>query len=199
MPIVEGHGEVPAVRILLERICSEFTPGSVVHVLKPIRQPRAKLIANKNDCLQKSLTLAIAKLRQMVVPDAEDLILLLLDADDDCAAELGPRLLHMAASLRSDADIACVFAVHEYETWFVAAADSLTSYLTIQEGDGPENPEKQGCRKKWIEDRFRAAKYSETVDQPKLTAAMNLSACRSRSDSFDKLCRELLQRLGETR
>jgi hypothetical protein len=37
--------------------------------------------------------------------------------------------------------------------------------------------------------------YAETVDQPRLTAAMDLQMCRERSKSFDKLCRELEKRL----
>ena len=35
------------------------------------------------------------------------------------------------------------------------------------------------------------AKYSESIDQAKLTAHMDLSLCRTRAPSFDKLCREL--------
>jgi predicted ATPase len=37
-------------------------------------------------------------------------------------------------------------------------------------------------------------KYSETIDQPAMTADMDLSLCRRRSPSFDKLCRELEKR-----
>lgn len=197
VPIVEGDGEVPSVPILLRRISSEIIPGTVLHVLKPIRQPRQKLLTNKDDCLAKSLGLAVAKLRQFHVPGAGDLILLLLDADNDCAAELGPQLLEAAQTLRGDVDIASVFAVLEYETWFVAAAASLESYLTIDDRAAlPTDPENLRCRKAWIKQRFRGIKYSETVDQPKLTAVMDLGACRRQSPSFDKLCRELEARLA---
>ena len=43
--------------------------------------------------------------------------------------------------------------------------------------------------------RFKGVKYSETVDQPAMTRAMNLAQCRLRSPSFDKLCRDLQGRL----
>jgi len=187
--IVEGDGEVPSAPILLRRIAEEFIPGLIVHALKPIRQPRQKLLANKDDCLAKSLALATAKLRQVCIPDAHDLILLLIDADDDCAATIGPSTLDLARDLRRDMDIACVFAVLEYETWFVAAAESLDMYLKFDEVS--KDPEAARCRKAWIKKHFAEAKYSESVDQPRLTARMNLALCRERAPSFDKLCREL--------
>ena len=55
----------------------------------------------------------------------------------------------------------------------------------------PEDPEADRSGKGWIEKRFKAVKYSETVDQPKLTAGLDLRLCRKRSPSFDELCRDL--------
>jgi hypothetical protein len=95
--------------------------------------------------------------------------------------------------------VSCVLAIVEYETWFVAAADSLRDFLDIPHTDTvPEAPEPRRSGKSWIERRFRGTKYSETVDQPKMTAAMDLPLCRQRSPSFDKLCRELEKRLRRT-
>lgn len=37
--------------------------------------------------------------------------------------------------------------------------------------------------------------YSPPIDQPRLTAAMDLTMCRAGSRSYDKLCRELERRL----
>ena len=196
-PIVEGDGEVAAVPILLRRISEAFAPDSTFHVLRPILRPRDRLLQNKDHCLEKSINLAVGKLRQCTIPGARELILVLVDADKECAANVGPRLQSLARSLRSDVDIACVLAVLEYETWFVAAADSLRRYLKIDEGTRiPDDPEMDRCRKGWIERQFRGVKYVEPVDQPKLTAAMDLVACRRRSASFDKLCREVERRLA---
>lgn len=195
-PIVEGDGEVPAVPILLRRIASELLTDTVVHVLKPIRQPRERLLANKDNCLRNSVGLAINKLRQFQVPDACELVLLLVDADKDCAAKIGPETLELLRTIRSDVDSTCVLAVVEYETWFVAAAESLEKYLDLDSTEQiPDDPERSRCRKKWVEARYRGTKYVEPVDQPKLTAAMDLHLCRRRSPSFDKLCRELEARL----
>jgi hypothetical protein len=58
----------------------------------------------------------------------------------------------------------------------------------------PEDPEGQRAGKAWVQKRYRGVKYSETVDQPAMTMRMDLSLCRSRSPSFDKLCRELEKR-----
>ena len=124
--------------------------------------------------------------------DDPKLILILLDADDDLPCELGPKVLQLAYSARSDHNISCVIANVEYETWFVAAADSLSQFLSLKEGESaPTDPESDRCGKGWIKTRFQGIKYSKTVDQPKLTAHMDLSMCRRRCPSFDKLCRDL--------
>jgi hypothetical protein len=51
-----------------------------------------------------------------------------------------------------------------------------------------------GLSKAWIEQRFKGTRYSETQDQPAMTLVMDLNLCRTRSPSFDKLCRELERR-----
>lgn len=140
------------------------------------------------------LDFAALKLRggSSIVPG---MVLFLLDADDAPACRLGPSFLATAQALRSDLDISIVLAAPEYETWFVAAAESLGRFLRLGDDATPADPEKSRLRKGWIEQRFRGIKYSETVDQPALTKAMDLSLCRGRSSSFDKLCRELEKRL----
>jgi len=80
-----------------------------------------------------------------------------------------------------------------YETWFVAAAESLGKYLDPPPISPPEAPEGR-LGKGWIKQRLKDPKYEETRHQPAMTAAMDLNACRS-SWSFVKLCRELEKRL----
>jgi hypothetical protein len=89
-------------------------------------------------------------------------------------------------------DVSCVIANLEYETWFVAAAESLGEFLDISDNSSiSSDPERDHQGKGWIQRKFRGIKYSETVDQPAMTKAMDLALCRQRSPSFDKLCREL--------
>lgn len=193
VPIVEGHGEDQAIRILLQRIWAEFLGGEYVEVLKPFRKKRLKLV--KPDELAQALDAAMQKLQPSKSKD-QALILVLLDADNDPPCILGPELLSLARTARSDADIACVIANVEYETWFVAAAESLSDFLDLSGDRLPAaDPEQARQGKAWIQKRYRGLKYSETVDQPAMTQAMDLALCRQRSPSFRKLCRELEARL----
>ena len=192
-PIVEGHGEVPAVRILIERTWYELLGSSLpVEVLRPIRKPRYQVV--KPEELERAVRLGCLKLGEKAEPGDSHMILILLDADPDAPCPLGPKLLRRGQQVCPDVnvEIACVLANIEYETWFVAAAESLSKYLQIGPNDTiPAKPEETKSGKGWIQRRFRGIKYSETVDQPAMTAGMDLAMCRERSPSFDKLCREL--------
>ncbi len=192
VPIVEGHGEFHAARILLQRVWTDVAGGDYIDVVRPIRQPRGKLVQEHS--LQRAVELAVLKLTEFN-DGLPGLVLLLIDADEDAVCRLAPQLLQIARSVRPQVDMACVLANVEYETWFVAAAESLAEHLRLAPGEPPPAPESTRSGKAWIERRFRGIKYSETVDQPSMTAAMDLHLCRSRSPSFDKLCRELLLRL----
>lgn len=193
-PIVEGHGEYAAIRTLLDRVWRELLDGGFVEVLKPIRWPRSKLI--KQDELARAVKLATLKLQDAFGTTTGALVIILLDANSDPPCLKGPELLGYAQEARPDIDIACVLAKVEYETWFVAAAESLHEYLTpLLPAEIPEDPEGSRYGKGWIKRHF-GGNYSETLDQPRLTARMDLSLCRTRSPSFDKLCRDLERRKG---
>lgn len=188
-PIVEGHGEIQAIRILLERVWCELLGGQYLDVLAPFREPRSKLV----------LPAQLARVVQTVGLKLRDagrrqpmpaLILILLDADEDLPCVIGPQILDGARKAAAHLDITCVIANVEYETWFVAAASSLGEYLHVP-ARLPERPEQTGQGKGWIQQHFRRSKYSEPLDQPRMTARMDLSLCRARCPSFDKLCREL--------
>jgi hypothetical protein len=196
VPIVEGHGEYQCIRILIERIWLELLAGDFVEVLRPIRQHRHKLV--KPEELTKAIRLALSKLANSPASNDPGLVLVLIDADDEPACQLGPRLLEIARSEYAQADVSCVVAVVEYETWFVAAAESLGTYLDLGGAVPPNDPEKNHLGKSWIERHFRGAKYSETQDQPAMTRMMDLVLCRQRSPSFDKLCREFDRRRSPT-
>jgi len=190
--IVEGHGEEKsAIRTLVTRIWTELLNGEYVRVLRPIRQPRSKLI--QRDGLLRAIDLASLTLDEEGSADRR-LILVLFDADDDLPCVLAPKLQVMVASERAHLDIAIVLANQEFETWFAAAAESLAAFFDLSVTPPAVDPEAAGQRKgavrRWLHNR-----YSETIDQVRLTAAMDLQLCRSRSKSFDKLCRELERRL----
>lgn len=170
--IVEGHGEVEAVPILIERILNERAPGAAIDILrKPHRVPRGKM-------LSAELARAIELQARRVRPDGA--ILVLLDSDDDCAATLGPKLQQAAQAAATDVPIGVVLAVREYESWLVAS-EVDAAIVDLQ-------PETLADAKRWLKERWH--RYSPTVDQPKLTARIDLAKASSLS-SFRKLLREL--------
>lgn len=202
--IVEGFGDAAAVPILLRRIWSELLSRSFIDVLYPIRIPRSKLtkydsqqnavLPNEAE-LGRALELAMGKIEAQSDNPLPGLILILFDANGDCPAILAPAILQCAAARAPGCDVVCVLPKPEYETWFVGVAESLRDYLSLSPNESiPEDPEGQKKRKGWIGKRFKNVRYSETADQPALTACMNLDLCRKRCPSFDKLCRELEKR-----
>lgn len=186
-PVVEGHGEDQAVRTLLQRLWLRLG-GEHADVLKPIRGKRQALVREAD--LQRAIGLAALKLSSAPADCDGAVVLLLVDADDDLPCVLGPNLLSLLKKCRDDIDSICVIANREYETWFVAAAGSLGDYLDLPD-ELPTDPEGQRAGKQWVQRYFRGTKYSETVDQPRMSARMDLDLCRERSPSFDKLWREL--------
>jgi hypothetical protein len=195
-PIVEGQGDEAAVRLLLQRVWVELLGGEFAEVVKPIRRSRGSLLREDSGDLEKAIRFALLKLEQ----HGGGVVLILIDAEDDCSnlGPLGPLLLARALRVRADLDVSVVIANVMYETWFVAAAESLDEYLDLPpDGRIPDDPEGERFGKGWIKQRMKSGKYSETADQAALTSAMDLELCRRRSPSFDKLCRELARRLGE--
>lgn len=190
--IVEGHGEVAAVPILLRRIWQEMLGGDFVEVLQPYRISRPRFVRNRDNELSKTVEFVARQLLAACPKFDGDLVLILLDTDNDLPCVIGPSVLAAAQQARSDVDIICVAAVTEYESWFVAAAESLSRYLrpdAVAQLPGPLARERIG--KGWIKRSWRGTAYSEAIDQAQLTAAMDLGMCRAGSRSFDKLCREL--------
>jgi hypothetical protein len=191
--IVEGHGEVRAIPVLLHRIAQAVDPDSDLRVTTPIRITRSRLIARPGE-LERAVQLAAAK---VVRPGG---ILILVDSDDDCPAELGPALLGRARASRSDIPISVVVAKREFEGWFLACAESLRGFRGLLQGvESPSEPEAIRGAKEWLSRNMEGGrKYAETVDQVALTRAMSLEAAR-KADSFDKLYREVKALLGQLR
>lgn len=204
-PIVEGHGEVISARKLLERVWYEVAGGESVDVLKPVRRPRTKLLKRNPTTheilpdryeILRAIKLASMKLANTDEPDTPQLVLLMFDADEDCPKKIVEALTNILDEVDPRIDLATVIPCVEYETWFVAAADSLKDFLDLRPGDDKIlDPETERLGKKWVQDRFLPQRYSETADQVRLTSRMDLQLCRERSPSFDKLCRELQKRL----
>lgn len=187
-PIVEGHGEVDSIGILLRHLVPFLDPQFNCEVLNPMRCPRSSLLAESAD-LGRALRHAENKLKAR--ENRRRLLLLLLDADDDLPCQLVPKLKTRISTLGLETTCSVVLARREFETWFIASAESLTDHLAFDPAHLTADPESSRLGKAWIRERFRGAKYSEPLDQPRLTARLDFTLCRSRAPSFDKLCRDI--------
>ena len=127
--------------------------------------------------------------------EPQDSIVILLDADEDCPRALAADMLARARVARSDRSIRVVVAKMEYEAWFLAAVESITGRRGIQEGlTPPGDPEAIRGAKGWLSRHMPAHGYSETLDQPALTAIFDMQAARA-APSFDKMWRTVSQAL----
>lgn len=182
--IVEGDGEVAAVPLLLRRIAAWRTPGIYPDIPHPIRVRRDRFLNREAEC-DRYLQLAAGKC------GVGDWIFVLLDADQDCPAQVAAQVLESARKCIGHRSVSVVVAKREFEAWFVAAARSLAGHrgFTSNPVVGVE-PEGLGDAKGWIRFQIEGGVYGETTDQPAFTALFDLQQAFDGSSSFRKLCRE---------
>jgi hypothetical protein len=178
-PIVEGHGEVPAVPVLLRRLrdmCGAFG----IEVNRPIRATRSQLI--REDTLKQRVALALLQ---------EDCgaILIIFDADDDCPLQIAPTIHAWANEQSQQVSSVIVMANREYEAWFLASIESLRGKWGIRnDAISHPNPEVPRAAKAQLEELMvEGTSYSETVDQAALTALFDIVPAYARCRSFRHL------------
>lgn len=197
--IVEGHGEDGAIRTLLERIWYELLGGDYIEVI-PWRGKQGRLLLPEGEGLRPVVEAAAIKLHATERTDLRRLLLVMIDTEghkENCPRTKAPELVAWARTERSDAatEIACVLPNVMFETWFVAAAESLKGKNDLPADlPKPADPEGDRLGKLWVK-KYLPRKYKETVDQPRFVGHMNLTECRASSRSFRKLVKELQQRL----
>lgn len=183
--VVEGDGEVAAVPLLLRRLAFWKTPEFAIRIQTPIRVRRDRFL-NRDDEFRRHLLLAASK------AGAGGLVLVLLDADDECPAAAGPLLRARVSAVIPHRMHAVVFANREFEAWFIAGAASLRGIRGFQCSEIDCNADAESPRnaKGWIGERMPARSYHETTDQPAFTSVMDLELVYQRSRSFRKLCKD---------
>ena len=188
--IVEGQGDVEAVRVLIRRIATDLYPELAIDIVRPIRVSRNQVV--KENELEREIELAAEKI------SGQGAIFIIFDSDDDCPAERGPALLTRALQTRSDIPIAVVLAKHEFEAWFLAAAKSLRGQRGLRNDIHPPNdPEAIRGAKEWLSQQMEGSRtYRETRDQAALTALFDIDKARQ-VGSFDKCYRDIVRLLEE--
>lgn len=177
--IVEGDGEVPALPKVLHRIAEELGVFGLQTPM-PMRVPRGKITIVGG--IERAVS-AVA----LRVPGPGG-VLVVLDADDDCPADLGPRLLERARATRPDKRLAVVLANREFEAWFLAAAPSLAGRhgfrADLARPPEPEAP--RDCKGLLSKARAKGHPCKETVDQAPLATIFDMKMAREHSGSFSK-------------
>ncbi|WAE75505.1 DUF4276 family protein [Streptomonospora nanhaiensis] len=178
-PIVEGHGEMPVVRSLIDRI-SRGPISTYVEVTQPLRLAPAKM--RKLEELAKAIRFQSARVRDrggvLVLRDGDG-------SDITCPVEL-------AASFAPEPDLVTVpveivIARHEYEAWFLAAAESLRSHPSVHDdAQAPEDPEGKRDAKTQLRGIMNESD-KKTLHQAKFTAVMDLNLAVERSRSFRRM------------
>ena len=189
--IVEGHGEVAAIPVLLRRIARWRSPDVQIEIQRPIKVHRNRFL-NRDAEFARHLELASHKCGD------DGWVLVVLDADDDCPVSLGTSILDRARRVIPHRALSVVLPTREFEAWFIGAAKSLNGHrgLTIEEADLVADPEVPRNAKGWISERMADRSYGETTDQPAFAAMMDMEEALDRCRSFRKLCDEWDRKFG---
>lgn len=180
-PVVEGAGDVEAMPILLRRLLIERHRIYDVEVLRPYRYGELARMSKNFD----------RNIRAVAKENAP--ILWTADCDDDCPVDW---VSHFEQNLPAGFPVPIRFAlfVREFESMFLAEHQCLITRLALDPRT-PRlgNPETHRDAKGEITRMMPAgAAYKEMVNQPSLTAAMDLSVAIGSSRSLRHLESALL-------
>ena len=187
VPIVEGPGDVEAAPVLLRKILSEHLGSYDITVAKP-KKAGGRSALDRAGGVEKYIEYAAA------TPDC-GAILVLVDADDDCAPEWAKQISVRCNQLGVNVPIAIACAVREFEAWFLASLDSIRgnpirgSFAFKEDAAYDGDLETLRGVKEWIGHQLPPGRaYKETTDQASMTALINTPLAYSNSRSFRRLC-----------
>ena len=191
VPIVEGQAECESVPILLRRILAQILSEYRLQVATPFRVKRNRVVRPGE--IERAVELAVRD------REGAACLIVLLDADDDCPATLGPALLDRCARA-TGLPASVVLANREYEAWFLGAKESLRGSRGIRtDATGPPDPEAVRGAKERLARNMRGKPYDSVLDQPALTAKVDLDMASRRCPSFRKLLRDLRRLVEQMR
>jgi hypothetical protein len=190
-PIVEGHGEVEAAPVLLRRLLAEADCQNV-GVGRPIRRTQSQLRSKEG--IQAGVRLALLQ------PECAAVVIL-FDGKDDCPKKLAAQVRAWARAAAAGTPCDVVVAYREYETWFLAALESLRGqYGIARDAAAPATPESKRDAKAALEEFMPPDRaYSETGDQPAMSAVFDMGLAHRRNRSFRKLVKAIGELLTQLR
>ncbi len=182
--VVEGHGEVEALPVLIRRIADLTGFAGDLRVNPPIRIKSGSFLKDQ-DYFRRYVALAAGKAAAL-----GGSLLILLDCEDDCSGILGPALLQRAQAVRANVDIFVVLACREYETWFITAARSMRGLRGLPlDLEPPQVAEGIRNAKGWLGKQMHVA-YDPVIHQLEFTKAFDLEQARA-NRSFDRFYRRI--------
>jgi hypothetical protein len=128
--------------------------------------------------LERYLSIAEAGIRESGGPGG---VLVLLDSETDSACKLGPELLGRARVRLPHRSCQVVLPVKNFEAWLIGGRAVAVVELP--------NPEQVPTPSRVVEEAL--GRYRKTVDQPRLTARMDIDAAAASCPSFAKFLRAL--------
>jgi hypothetical protein len=171
-------------------MAESFNSATMLQVNPPIRVKSGSFL---NDAAYFNRYVELAARKAVAY---EGFVLILLDCDDGCPAEMGPQLLARAQAARGDATFLVALARREFETWFLAAAESLRGHFGLPADlSRPANFEEIRDAKGWLSGRMPNG-YDPVSHQHLMAKAIDLDQARA-AGSFQRLAERLLQRLRE--
>lgn len=183
--VVEGPGDVKALPVLLRRICQSRQLFDV-SIRPPWRLPKSKMV--KTDQLAPVVQALAGGLEPR-----RGAILVVVDQDDDSTEDLMTRI--GATVVGAPVDLRIAVACREYESWFLAAIESLRAHRSVRrdalfEGD-PDLP--RGAKER-LESQM-SEKYREVLHQPSFSQLLDLDEAQRRSTSFREFIRTVTELL----
>ncbi len=174
--------------LLVRRVATSV--GLPVRTPTPLRVRRSKLVQAGE--VERSAELA----RRLQGPSAR--LLVVLDADDDCPAQLAASLLARASAAANDLRQAVVVANRELEAWFLAGVESLRAQRGLRaDADAPADVEGPRDAKGRLA-ALMSRPYSDVTDPPAFAALLDLDLARRRAPSFDKFVRDVQRLLADS-
>lgn len=170
--VVEGHGEVKALPILIRRIAERLGVYDC-EIRTPHRIGR--------DHMTRSLVANAVRTQRDAVGE-KGLIVVLYDSDDDTPDAVVESTKEQLAFASCEALV--FVAVREYEAWLLAGVESLRESSAViddaaYEGD-PEAPRDAAGRL----GELMTESYRKTLHQPRFTAQFDIDLAAERSPSL---------------